>query len=50
MEKIFEAKRERRRELAKLPVPEKVRILVELQKIASPILLARGIHKKPWSL
>lgn len=48
VDKIFEAKRQRRKELAKLPVTEKVRILVQLQNIASPILIARGIKKKPW--
>ncbi len=48
IDKIFEAKRQRRKALAKLPVAEKIRILVQLQKIASPLLMARGIKKKPW--
>ena len=46
--KIFAAKRRRRQELAKLPVEEKVKILVQLQKIAIPILAQRGIKHKPW--
>lgn len=38
----FEAKRERRLELARLPYSEKVRILIQLQTIAAPLLIARG--------
>lgn len=36
------AKKERRLELARLPYAEKVKILIELQTIAAPILRARG--------
>lgn len=50
IEKIFQSKQRRRRALAKLPVSEKVKILVSLQKIASPLLAARGIHKIPWRI
>ncbi|MFH0800137.1 MAG: hypothetical protein V2A66_08165 [Pseudomonadota bacterium] len=50
MEKIFQAKIQRRQDLAQLPVEEKVRILVQLQKIASPILSARGLKREPWSV
>ncbi len=39
-----------RRRLADLPYPEKVRIVVELQKIAAPILKARGVTISPWRL
>jgi hypothetical protein len=39
-----------RRRLADLPYPEKVRIVVELQKIAAPILKARGVTVSPWRL
>ena len=39
-----------RRRLADLPYPEKVRIVVELQKIAAPILTARGVTASPWRL
>jgi len=47
---LFQAKQKRRRELAKLSIEEKVKILVKLQQIASPILLARGLKKKPWKI
>ena len=39
-----------RRRLADLPYPEKVRIVVELQKITAPILKARGVTVSPWRL
>lgn len=42
MARILEAKRERRLDLARLPYPEKVRILIQLQTIAAPLLIARG--------
>ncbi len=38
----LEAKRARRIALARLPYEEKVRILIELQEIAAPLILARG--------
>ena len=37
-----------REALRKLPLPEKVRIVVELQKIAAPILRARGENPFVW--
>jgi len=43
-------KESHRRQLADLPYPEKVRIVVELQKIAVPILKARGVKVVPWRL
>ena len=48
IEKIFKAKRERRKELASLPVEEKFKILLQLQKITSSILQSRGIESQPW--
>ena len=45
-----DGKAEHRRRMADLPYPEKVRIVVELQKIATPILNARGITVTPWRL
>ncbi|MBI5299870.1 MAG: hypothetical protein HY877_06220 [Deltaproteobacteria bacterium] len=50
IQNIFQAKKQRRRELANLPIEEKVKILVQLQKIAIPILSARGLKKKSWKL
>ena len=46
--RIFEAKEERRRRPAALPWPEKVRIVVELQRRAAPILRQRGIEVRVW--
>jgi hypothetical protein len=34
-ERVFEKKRERRRQLAKLPFEKKIEIVVELQRIAA---------------
>jgi len=39
-----------RKGLRELPLPEKVRIVVELQKIAAPILRARGEKPFVWKL
>ena len=39
-----------REALRRLPLPEKVRIVVELQKIAAPILRARGQTPFVWVL
>lgn len=47
---IFQAKQKRRLELGELPIEEKVRILVEIQKIALPILLSRGCKRVVWKL
>jgi hypothetical protein len=38
----FGDKLARRRTLARLSYPDKVRILIKLQKIAAPLLTARG--------
>lgn len=46
LQRILTAKQERRLALARLPIEEKVRILVKLQTIAAPLLRARG--KKAW--
>lgn len=46
----FRQKEARRLKLASLPFEEKVRIVVELQKIQAPILRARGIKVKVWEL
>ena len=39
-----------REALRRLPLPEKVRIVVELQKIAAPILRARGQTPFIWKI
>jgi hypothetical protein len=42
LQRSLEAKRKRRFALARLPYKEKVRILIELQTIAAPLLRACG--------
>ena len=48
IKKIFRAKSERRMKLARLPIEKKVRILLQLQKMAAPVYRSSGINKKPW--
>jgi len=48
--RILDAKERRRVALAALPWPEKVRIVVELQKMTAPILRQRGIEVRCWDL
>ncbi|HOJ04285.1 MAG TPA: hypothetical protein PK916_09805 [Bacteroidota bacterium] len=50
LQRIFTAKQERRQALAKLPIEEKVRILVKLQTVAAPLLRARGKAVYIWKL
>jgi len=46
VDRVFEGKKEYHRNAAKLPIEEKVRILVELQKIAAAIKNNDTIKKK----
>jgi hypothetical protein len=46
--RIFTAKQKRRHDLARLPYPEKVRAIIQLQEIAATILRARGKIVRPW--
>ena len=48
--RLFAAKEARRRRLAALPFPEKVRVVVQLQQMAAPILRARGRRARLWVL
>ncbi len=48
--RLIAAKERRRRELAALPFPEKVRIVVRMQKMVEPILRARGRPVHVWPL
>jgi hypothetical protein len=48
--RIFRAKEERRQRLAALPIEEKVRIVVKLQRMAAPLLRARGHHVRVWEI
>ena len=48
--RIFAAKEQRRQALARLPFPEKVRAVIQLQKMAATILRARGKIVQPWNV
>lgn len=48
--RLFVAKEARRRKLARLPFPEKVRAVVQLQEMAAPVLRARGRTVRVWTL
>ena len=48
--KILAAKERRRADLARLPIEEKIRILVRLQHMAAPILHQRGKNVRCWPL
>lgn len=50
MRRVFAAKEERRKKLAALPFPEKVRIVLQLQRMVAPILRARGRDVRPWDV
>jgi len=46
--RLLAAKEQRRRQLAALPFPHKVRLVVQLQQMAAPILRARGRVIRVW--
>lgn len=46
--RLFAAKEARRRELAALPFPDKVRAVVRLQQMVAPLLRGRGKHVRVW--
>ena len=48
--RIFAANEQRRQALARLPFPEKVRAVIELQKMAATIMRARGKMVRPWDV
>jgi len=48
LQRLFDAKQLRRRDLARLPFPEKVRIVIQLQKMAAPLFRARGKNVRVW--
>ena len=48
--RLIAAKDERRRKLAALPFPEKVRAVVRLQEMVIPVLRARGKKVRAWKL
>ncbi|MBM3495326.1 MAG: hypothetical protein FJX72_13550 [Armatimonadetes bacterium] len=48
IERLFEASEARRKRLAALPWEEKIRMVIELQRMAAPIQRARGRNVTPW--
>lgn len=50
MARVFEAKMERRRRLAALPIHEKVRILVRMQRMIVPIIRDRDPRARVWEI
>ncbi len=50
LEKILAAKNRRRKRLAALPVPKKIAILVQMQRLAAPLLKAQGRDSYIWKI
>ena len=48
--RIFAAKEDRRQKLASLPYPEKVRAVVQLQRMAVPLLKNRNKRARVWQI
>lgn len=48
--RLFAAKEARRRRLAALPFPEKVRIVLRLQEMVALVLRARGKKAHVWNI
>jgi hypothetical protein len=48
--RLLAAKEDRRRALAGLPFPEKVRAVVRLQRMVAPVLRARGLEVRVWNI
>jgi hypothetical protein len=48
--RLFAAKEDRRRKLAGLPFPDKVRAVVRLQRMVAPVLRARGRQVRVWNI
>lgn len=48
--RLFAAKERRRVRLAARPFPEKVWAVVQMQRMAAPILRARGRKVRVWSI
>lgn len=48
--RLLAAKEDRRRALAALPFPEKVRAVVQLQRMVAPVLRARGKQVRVWDI
>lgn len=47
---LFAAKERRRQALARLPIEEKIRVVVRLQALAAPLLRRRGRTVRCWMM
>lgn len=50
LRRVLAAKQKRREELARLPFPKKVEVVIQLQQMAAPILRARGKIVRVWEV
>ena len=50
IEKLFRAKEQRRARLAAMPFHEKVQAVVQMQRMAAPLLRSRGRQVRIWEL
>ncbi|MBM3326971.1 MAG: hypothetical protein FJY65_08340 [Calditrichaeota bacterium] len=50
LQRILAAKSMRRKELAALPIEEKIRILVRMQEMVAPLIRARGKEAVVWKI
>ena len=50
IEKLLRAKERRRTQLATMPLHEKVRAVVQMQRMVAPILRNRGRQVRIWEL
>lgn len=48
--RLLAAKEARRKTLAALPFPEKVRAVVQLQRMVAPMMRARGKQVRVWDI
>jgi len=48
--RVLEAKEARRKELARLPWPDKVAIVVKLQRMAEPVIRKRNGRARVWKI
>lgn len=48
--RLIAAKERRRKKLAALPFPDKVRAVVQMQQMVAPVLRARGRAVRVWPL
>lgn len=50
LRRVLVAKQERREELARLPFPKKVEVVIQLQQMVAPILRERGKIVRVWQV